>query len=73
MPELYTLDSTRAEWSQVPSANDFWEYTSDLEALYSSDFDGYVLDPGQSVTWIKSKLDSAYKLDRNEVATGGNI
>jgi hypothetical protein len=41
--------------------------------LYSSEFEWYVLPAWQEVTWLKSKLDAAYKLDRNEVANWWNI
>jgi hypothetical protein len=41
--------------------------------LYSSDVEWYILPAWQSVVWLKSKLDSAFSLDRNEVAKGGNI
>ena len=73
MPEMHNLNTAKVQWSQVPSATDFWEYTEDLEALYSTEHDGYVLEPSQSVTWLKSKLDAAYKLDKNDVEKGWNI
>ncbi|MDR1988271.1 MAG: hypothetical protein LBQ24_06140 [Candidatus Peribacteria bacterium] len=38
MPELYSLDSSKVAWSQAPSSDGFWEYTSDLEDLYSTEF-----------------------------------
>ncbi|MDR0771912.1 MAG: hypothetical protein LBF15_02420 [Candidatus Peribacteria bacterium] len=68
MPTMFSLDTSKVVWTSVPSANNFWEYTPELEALYSSDFDGYVLPAGGSVVWLKSRLDSAFRLDRNEVA-----
>jgi hypothetical protein len=67
MPTMLSLDTSKVVWTAVPSANNFWEYTSELEALYSTDFDGYVLPTGGSVVWLKSRLDSAFRLDRNEV------
>lgn len=73
MPEMINLDESKVAWSQVPSSEDFWEYTQDLETIHDEDLQGYVLTPGSSVTWIKSRVDAAYKLDRNEVIKEGNI
>ncbi|MDR1944781.1 MAG: hypothetical protein LBQ59_01485 [Candidatus Peribacteria bacterium] len=39
MPEMISLESTKVAWSQVPSKDSFWEYTSDLEALYSDEYE----------------------------------
>lgn len=73
MPEMVNLAPSNVGWSQVPSSDGFWEHTSDLEALYSNEYDWYVLPAWQQVTWLKSKLDAAYSLDKNDVAAGWNI
>jgi hypothetical protein len=66
MPEMVNLNTSKVEWSQTPDSKDFWEYTPEFEALFSTEQDGYVLKAGQSVTWLKSKLSYAFKLDRND-------
>lgn len=73
MPEIYSLDNSKVTWAQVPSSSGFWEYTSELEDFYSSEFEWYVLPPSDKVTWLKSKDDHAYVLDKNGVAQGWNI
>lgn len=72
-PEMINLETSGVEWNQTPWAEDFWEYTSDFDSLYSEDQDGYVLATWKAVTWIKSKLSYAYKLDRNEAEEWANI
>lgn len=63
MPKMLSLNL--AEWSELKAGAsfDFWQFTPELEALYSEDEGGYVLDAGQKVTWIESTIGSAYKLD----------
>ncbi|MDR2640584.1 MAG: hypothetical protein LBC61_04665 [Candidatus Peribacteria bacterium] len=39
MPEIYSLDNSKVTWAQVPSSSGFWEYTSELEDFYSSEFE----------------------------------
>jgi hypothetical protein len=39
MPELISLEPAKVAWSQVPSSDSFWEYTPDLEALYSNEYE----------------------------------
>jgi hypothetical protein len=39
MPVMENLNYAEATWSQVPSSDSFWEYTPDLEALYSSEYE----------------------------------
>ncbi|NVP17780.1 hypothetical protein HUU51_03615 [Candidatus Gracilibacteria bacterium] len=73
MPEMVNLNTSKVEWSQTPDSKDFWEYTPEFEALFSTEQDGYVLKAGQSVTWLKSKLSYAFKLDRNDAVKGENI
>ena len=71
LPSIVSLGG--ASWSQTPSADNFWEYTSEFNDLYSETEDGYVLPAGEQVSWIKSKLGYAYKLDSNPAASGENI
>ena len=70
MPQMVNLGGSA--WSQTPSADGFWEYTTELNALYSETEDGYVLEDGNSVVWLKSKLGSAYTLDSTSAAAGEN-
>jgi hypothetical protein len=37
MPSLVSLDEENVAWSQTPSSDGFWEYTPELELLYSED------------------------------------
>jgi hypothetical protein len=39
MPEMISLDQSKVAWSQVPSKDSFWEYTPDMESLYSDEYD----------------------------------
>lgn len=74
MPKMVNPASDKVTWSQNPTDDkDFWAYTPELEALYSSWSDAYVLTPGASVTWLKSTLGSAYKLDSNKQEKWKNI
>ncbi len=73
MPEMVNLNTSKVEWSQTPDAKDFWEFTPEFEALFSEEQDWYVLPAGQSITWLKSKLSYAFKLDRSETASWENI
>ena len=71
MPQMMNLGGS--SWSQTPSSDDFWEYTTELNALYSETEDGYVLDNGDSAVWLKSKLGYAYTLDSTSAAGGENV
>lgn len=73
MPELINLNTSLVSWSQTPSSENFWEYTDDFENLYSDSQYGYVLQPWQSVTWLKSNLSYAYSLDKNDTNEWENI
>ncbi len=67
LPRMNALNG--ASFEQNPASDEeFWEYTSELETMYSPDYDGYVLQPGQEVSWIKSTLGSAYRAN-----TAGNV
>lgn len=58
MPEMKALNWTN--FVKNPDNDTFWEYTKELEALYSNEFEWYVLPAWQKVTWIKSSLWSSY-------------
>ena len=73
LPEMINLDPSNIEWIQTPNSENFWEYTDELEALYTDDQEWYVLNSGDSVTWIKSSLSHAYKLESNTSAKWSNI
>lgn len=61
MPELKALNGA---WiSKKPNDDTFWEYTGEFEALKNAEFDGYVLPAGEKVSWIKSSMWAAYKVD----------
>ncbi|MCP4523362.1 MAG: hypothetical protein GY828_04020 [Candidatus Gracilibacteria bacterium] len=72
-PRFVNLYPEKAEWSQVPSSQNFWEYTSEFENIYSDSEEGYVLEPGKKVTWIKSKLGYGYNLVKNKVPLDQNL
>lgn len=72
-PRLINLDPDNVAWSQVPSSEGFWEYTSEFENIYSEAEDGYVLEAGKKITWIKSKLGYGYQLWKNTAAADENI
>lgn len=62
MPSLNALNW--AEFTKKPNDDTFWEYTPEFEALKNEEFDGYVLPAWQKVSWIKSSMWAAYKLDK---------
>ncbi len=70
-PKMENLGGS--SWSQVPTSDSFWEHPAEFNDLYSEDVEGYILKAGEQVTWIKSKLGYAYKLDANPAADGENI
>lgn len=72
-PRLINLDPTNVEWTQNPSSQDFWEYTTEFDNLYSDLEWGYVLEAGKKITWLKSKLGYAYNLSKNEAPADSNI
>lgn len=74
MPKMVNPASDKATWSQNPASDkDFWAFTPELEDIYSSWSDAYVLAPGKSLTWLKSNLWASYKLDSNKVEKGANV
>ncbi len=72
-PYMVNLDNTNVTWTQTPSADKFWEYTDEFNALYSEKDFGYILAPGKSSTWLKSSLASAYTLEKNTAKSWQNI
>ena len=72
-PRLLNLSPDLVEWSQVPSSQGFWEYTTEFDNIYSEAEDGYVLEAGRKVTWIKSKLGYGYSIGQNNAAQWENI
>ena len=70
MPQMVALGGS--SWSQTPGADGFWEYTTELNSLYSETEDGYVLENGSNVVWLKSKLGYAYTLDSTSATAGQN-
>lgn len=72
-PRLVNLSPDLTQWSQVPSSQGFWEYTSEFENIYSDAEAGYVLEAGKKLTWIKSKLGYGYSLNKNTAAEWENI
>lgn len=72
-PQMINLDTNNVLWTQTPDSENFWEYTDEFNELYSDFEEGYVLEAGKSVTWIKSALSHAFKLEQNTAETGTNI
>lgn len=71
MPNMLNLNPDWVVWSQTPSSDGFWQYTEDLDALY--DWDAYLLESWEKVTWIESKIGYAYKLEQNTLPENSNI
>lgn len=71
MPEMRGLNG--ATWTEDKVADKFWEYTTDLKALYDEKQKGYVLKPGWKVTWLKSTEGSSYLLTNNPVEKWQNV
>ena len=70
LPRMLSLWSSN--WSQSPSSDGFWEYTPELESLYSESDQWYILEVGAQVKFIQSKLGTAYVLDSTEAAQWAN-
>lgn len=68
--ENWLSDSVRmlslngAAWSYEPTKDNFWEYTTNLEAL-PHDEGFYTLAAWKSVDWIQSKLGYSIKLNKS--------
>lgn len=72
-PEMMNLNTSKVSWDQTPSSEWFWSYTEEFNSLYDEDKAWYVLKAWNEVTWVKSKLGSAYHLSKNEAAKSSNI
>ncbi|MDP2395951.1 MAG: hypothetical protein Q8S84_04250 [bacterium] len=42
-PYMVNLSPTNVTWTQTPNSDKFWEYTDELNALYSEKDFGYIL------------------------------
>lgn len=73
MPTMLNLSEWNVTWSMSPNSEWFWEFDSELDSLYSSDYDWYILNPGAEINWLKSKLWYAYSLDKNTAEKWNNI
>lgn len=73
MPFMLNLAWDKTSWSQIPWADNFWEYTPEFDALFSSWQEAYVIAPAKEVSRIKSKTWYAYKLDKNTAAKWENV
>jgi len=73
MPQILSLGG--ASWTEVKASDgvDFWQYSPEMEALYSDEESGYVLEAGESVKWLESTLGSAYQLTSNTADQGTPI
>ncbi len=72
-PRIVSLGGT--SWSEVTASDsvDFWNYTTQLDALYDEDNLGYSLPAGESVTWLESSLGSAYQLVSSSAPQGDEV
>jgi len=73
MPTLINLGWENTSWKKQPNDIGFWEYTDELNDLYSDLEEWYILSNGWSVTWIKSKLGYTYNLAKNTALEWSNI
>jgi hypothetical protein len=72
-PSMINLSPESVQWSQLPSSQGFWENTLEFDNLYSQSEDGYILESGKEITWIKSKTGYAYQLTDNSTLVNTNI
>jgi len=72
-PKMINLNPSLVSWKEVPGSAGFWEYTDEFNKLYRPEDEGFVLPKGQSVIWLKSKDNFAYKLEKNSAPKGKNI
>ncbi len=71
MPVMNSINKT--VWEQIPSSENFWEYTKELEKYYNSDEDGYILPAKTSVSWLQSKEGYAYNLKSTNAKKGDPV
>ncbi len=72
-PKMINLASSKVEWEQVPSKDNFWKLTDELKALHNAEKEGFFLKKWNSVRRIQMELWSAYKLKKNEAPVWENI
>ena len=73
LPFMVNLSEGTTTWTQIPDAEGFWEYTEAFNALYDNKEEWYILNAGQSVEWLKSKLGYGYRLENNTANQGDSI
>lgn len=62
MPVMHALNNSKL--TKNPNTDAFWEYTAEFNALEDKDLYGYVLPPGEKVSWLKSSLWSSYLVEQ---------
>ena len=72
-PQFKNLAWNKFEFTKKTINGKFWETPSSLKNIYDEDLEGYLLEPGKSVDWIKTALWAAYKVTKNDVAKGQNV
>ena len=72
-PELKNLGWAKVKVKTNSIGGKMWTYTSELKSKFDKDLDGYVLNGGESVNWIKTVMGASYKIEKNEVASGQNV
>lgn len=72
-PEMVNLDVDNVNWTLTPNSENFWDYTDEFNDLYSDLDEWYVLEAGKSITWLKSALSHAFKLETNTSGEWQNI
>lgn len=70
-PSMLALNGS--SWSMIPETDSFWQYTDEMNAKYSEELSWYVLKAWEEVTWLKSSLGYAYKLDSTNALNNENI
>lgn len=73
MPTMVNLGWDQTSWSQVPSSDNFWQYTPEFEALYSTWTEAYVVGSWTDVVRLTSSTWSAYKLDKDTASEWQDI
>jgi hypothetical protein len=71
MPSMKSINETT--WNQIPDAEKFWKYTSELEQYYSDEEDGYILPAKKSVNWLESEEGYAYNLESTNAKKGDPV
>jgi hypothetical protein len=72
-PIMINLNPDTIQWNHIPSSVGFWQNTPEFDNLYSEAEDGYILEAGNEVIWIKSKLGYGYQLTKNSEQVNTNI